>query len=73
MYTDDLTKFTSMPSGEGKVMVYDVFAMSPVQVRAILDSPGTIIGGFCNSGVCLKNITNTISGVFRQESSDDRH
>jgi hypothetical protein len=35
------------------VLVHDVMSMSPAEIRAVLEGPGTIIGGFCESGACL--------------------
>jgi YD repeat-containing protein len=46
---EDLTAFGSIPG----VTVSDVTTMSAAQIRAALQSPGTTIGAFCNSGPCL--------------------
>lgn len=49
LYQEDLETFGDVPG----VNVYNVPEMSPGEVNNVLNGPGTIIGGFCNSGVCL--------------------
>ncbi len=49
MYADDVERFGSMPG----VTVYNLPLMTPGSVKQVLEGSGTIIGGFCNSGVCL--------------------
>jgi hypothetical protein len=49
MYADDLRAFGDLPG----VHVYNVASMTPAEIGAVLNGPGTIIGGFCNSGACL--------------------
>jgi hypothetical protein len=49
MYADDVATFGNSPG----VSVYNVSQMSDSQITALLNGPGTTIGGFCNSGVCL--------------------
>lgn len=48
LFADDVAAFGRMPG----VQVHDLPSMSPDQVRAVLRRPGTIIGGFCDSGAC---------------------
>ena len=49
LLADDVARFGDIPG----VYIHDLPTMSPAQVREILDGPGTIIGGFCDSGACL--------------------
>jgi hypothetical protein len=49
MFADDLRAFGDLPG----VRVYNVASMTPSEIGAVLNGPGTIIGGFCNSGACL--------------------
>ncbi|MCI4061491.1 hypothetical protein MRQ36_02420 [Micromonospora sp. R77] len=48
-YADDVARFGSLPG----VTVHNLPSMSPAEVQQVLQGPGTIIGGFCNSAVCL--------------------
>ncbi|MEW2427773.1 hypothetical protein AB0877_07155 [Micromonospora sp. NPDC047644] len=49
MYADDVARFGNIPG----VRVHNLPVMTPGSVRQVLEGQGTIIGGFCNSGVCL--------------------
>ncbi len=49
MLADDVAAFGKMPG----VSVHNVASMSPAEISAVLKRPGTIIGGFCESGACL--------------------
>ena len=49
MLADDVAAFGKMPG----VSVHNVASMSPAEISAVLQRPGTIIGGFCDSGACL--------------------
>lgn len=49
MYADDRRAFGDLPG----VHVYNVTSITPGEIGAVLNGPGTIIGGFCNSGACL--------------------
>ena len=49
LLADDVARFGDIPG----VHIHDLPSMSSAQVREILDGPGTIIGGFCDSGACL--------------------
>jgi len=49
LLADDVRAFGRLPG----VQIHDLPSMSAAQVREILESPGTIIGGFCDSGACL--------------------
>jgi RHS repeat-associated protein len=49
MYEADVERF----SGLSGVTVHNLPSMTPQEVRALLNGPGTTIGGFCNSGICL--------------------
>lgn len=46
---DDVSEFGSIPG----VTVSDVTKMTPAEISGALESPGTTIGAFCNSGPCL--------------------
>ncbi len=48
-YEADLEKFGVMPG----VNVYNLPDMTAQQLSEVLNGPGTTIGAFCNSGVCL--------------------
>ncbi len=48
-FADDVARFGQMPG----VVVRDVTTMSQAEISAVLKSPGTTIGAFCNSGACL--------------------
>ena len=45
----DVDKFGSLPG----VTVHDVNKLSKKEMTDLLEGPGTIIGGFCNSAACL--------------------
>ena len=49
MYADDVARFGDMPG----VTIHDVASMSPEAISGVLQRPGTIIGGFCDSTACL--------------------
>ena len=49
LFVDDVRSFGHLPG----VIVHDLLNMAPAEVSRVLNSPGTIIGGFCNSGACL--------------------
>jgi hypothetical protein len=49
LYQADINAFGHM-SG---VNVYNFPDLTPAQINSILNSRGTTIGGFCNSGACL--------------------
>ncbi len=49
LFADDVRSFGHLPG----VTVHNLPNMSPAEVSGVLNSPGTIIGGFCNSGACL--------------------
>lgn len=49
LLANDVARFGSMPG----VRIHDLPSMSPAQMREGLSSPGSIIGGFCDSGACL--------------------
>lgn len=48
-YEEDLGMFGNLPN----VNVYNLPEMTPDEISSILSGPGTTIGAFCNSGVCL--------------------
>lgn len=50
LLADDVRAFGSLPG----VHIYDLPSMTPAGVQAVLNGPGTIIGGFCDSGACLR-------------------
>jgi hypothetical protein len=52
MYLDDARRFGNLPG----VNVYNMSSMTRDEVERVLKGPGTIIGCFCNSKVCLKNV-----------------
>jgi RHS repeat-associated protein len=49
LFQDDLATFGHMPG----VTVHDYTQMTPGMLMDVMNSPGTVIGGFCNSGSCL--------------------
>jgi filamentous hemagglutinin len=49
MYQFDQSTLGNVPG----VNVYYFPDMSPGQISNLLNSPGTTIGGFCNSAACL--------------------
>jgi hypothetical protein len=49
LLADDVARFGDLPG----VHIYDLPSMSPAEIQAVLNRPGTIIGGFCDSGACL--------------------
>ncbi len=49
LYLDDVRRFGHLPG----VTVHNLSDLAPEQISQILNGPGTTIGGFCNSGVCL--------------------
>jgi hypothetical protein len=49
MYADDVARFGDLPG----VTVHDVASMSPGAISDVLQRPGTIIGGLCDSAACL--------------------
>ena len=49
MYDDDVNAFGDLPG----VTVHNFPAMSTDEVKAVLEKPGTIIGGFCDSKAVL--------------------
>ncbi len=49
LLVDDRARFGDIPG----VHIHDLPSMSSAQVQGILEGPGTIIGGFCDSGACL--------------------
>jgi hypothetical protein len=46
---EDMKAFGDIPG----VTVSDVTKMTPAEISGALESPGTTIGAFCNSGACL--------------------
>jgi RHS repeat-associated protein len=50
-YNEDLVRW----GDEAGVTVYDVPSMSPEEISGVLGKPGTIIGAFCYSAVCLNS------------------
>ena len=49
MYAADVAKFSDWPG----VTIHNLPEMSAEQINGVLNGPGTIIGGFCNSQACL--------------------
>lgn len=49
LLADDVARFGSLPG----VRIHDLPSITPAQIRAVLSRPGTIIGGFFDSGACL--------------------
>ena len=49
LLADDVARFGKLPG----VQVHDLPSMSTEAVQKVMNGPGTIIGGFCNSGACL--------------------
>ncbi len=50
LYEADVVRFGDHPG----VTVHSFPEMAPEQINGLLNGPGTTIGGFCNSGVCLE-------------------
>ena len=50
MYIDDVKAFSRIPG----VKVYNYSDLTPQQINTLLKGSDTTIGGFCNSGACLK-------------------
>ena len=50
MYIDDVKAFSRIPG----VKVYNYSDLTPQQINTLLKGLDTTIGGFCNSGACLK-------------------
>jgi hypothetical protein len=59
-FKDDMNRFGNLPG----VTVYNLPDMSVEGIQAILENPGNIIGGFCNSAECLRieNIRKFLTG-----------
>lgn len=51
-YESDVGRFGDI----GRVTVHNVAEMTPQQISEVLQRPGTIIGGFCNSAACLEGL-----------------
>lgn len=49
LYTADVARFGNLPG----VHVYDWTSLTPSEISALVNGPGTTIAGFCDSGVCL--------------------
>jgi hypothetical protein len=49
LYEADVARFGNLPG----VNVYNFSELAPGQLNGFLNGPGTTIGGFCNSGICL--------------------
>lgn len=49
LFVDDAALFGDIPG----VHIHNLPSMPDSEIREILNGPGTIIGGFCNSGACL--------------------
>jgi RHS repeat-associated protein len=50
LYAADVARF----GNEVGVTVHNLATMAPAEIKAVLEKASTIIGGFCNSGACLK-------------------
>jgi Toxin with a H, D/N and C signature len=50
LYAADVARFGNQVG----VKVHNLATMAPAEVKAILEKASTIIGGFCNSGACLR-------------------
>ena len=50
MFKADVARFGNIPG----VKVHDITKMKSSEITELLNSPGTTIGGFCDSGACLK-------------------
>ena len=48
-FAEDVGAFGHVPG----VNIYNVPSMTPGEISGVLNGPGTTIGAFCNSGVCL--------------------
>jgi hypothetical protein len=49
MHAADVARFGDWPG----VTIHNVPEMTAEEITAVLNGPGTIIGGFCNSAICL--------------------
>jgi uncharacterized protein RhaS with RHS repeats len=49
LYESDMATFGHLPD----VTVHNLPLMTPQDIRSVLNGPGTTIGAFCNSGICL--------------------
>jgi hypothetical protein len=49
LFEADVAKFGQYPG----VNVFNIAEMSPGAISNVVNGPGIIIGGFCNSGACL--------------------
>jgi hypothetical protein len=47
--SEDVGAFGQIPG----VNIYNIPSMTPGEISSVLNSPGTTIGAFCNSGACL--------------------
>jgi RHS repeat-associated protein len=45
----DIAKFGDLPG----VTIHNTAAMTQAEIEAVVNGPGIVIGGFCNSGACL--------------------
>ena len=52
LVADDMMRFGTIPG----VNVYNLEEMTSAEITALLNGPGTTIGAFCNSGVCLAGL-----------------
>ena len=50
MFKADVARFGNVPG----VKVHDITKMKSSEISDLLNGPGTTIGGFCDSGACLK-------------------
>jgi filamentous hemagglutinin len=50
MFLDDVKAFGQIPG----VKVYNYSDLTPQQINTLLNGSDSTIGGFCNSGACLK-------------------
>jgi hypothetical protein len=48
-YVEDMERFGDLPG----VVIHNLPTMSEGEVSAVLQGPGTIMGGFCHSAICL--------------------
>jgi CheY-specific phosphatase CheX len=49
LFEADVARFGDLAG----VTIYNIPNMTPAQITTVLQSPGTTIGGFCSSGICL--------------------
>ncbi|MFC6564631.1 hypothetical protein [Actinoplanes utahensis] len=49
LYADDVARYGTFPN----MHIYDMPSMSEAQIKEVMQKPGVIIGGFCNSQACL--------------------